>query len=572
MKKNLVLKITLLISAALIIFAVVVGVVIANNNSRLMNNELIRLTNVYAEYAAITSADEVANISDKDKDVRITVIALDGRVIADSLADSESLDNHLNRTEIQNALNGDNDSVVIRYSETADTDLMYYAVKVNIGDTEVFVRASMPSVNMDTYMITAAIIISVLTIVIIAISVLIANNLAKSSLMPLESVRISLENIKEGKYTNIMPHEKYTEINGMLSSINDVADSLSQTMANLNKEKLKLQYLTENMAQAVIATNANDNVVMSNAKATALFGELIGRNIELLLCDKQLIEAYHNSEVNNISTVVIEKNKKYYRISISTTPLDKEEIHKIILITDITKIKLAELERREFFANCSHELKTPLTVIKGYSELLKNKMVKGEKADKYYDSIINDSDRLLGMIDDMLTLSRLDEKINGKPQEINLFSRINEIIRAVSDTDIKGVTYTVEGDKNAIVKMSPSNFEALFKNVIENAFKYNKPSGSVHINIKEMDKNITATIKDSGIGIANEDLPRVTDRFYRVNRNDNNVNGYGLGLAIVKHVAELSNIDFSIDSTLGEGTTVTLVFKNHKLNNSEVKN
>lgn len=560
MKKNLVLKITLLISVALIIFAVVVGVVIADNNSRLMNNELIRLTNVYAEYAAITSADEVANISDKDKDVRITVIALDGRVIADSLADSESLDNHLNRAEIQNALKGDNDSVVIRYSETADTDLMYYAVKVNIGDTEVFVRASMPSVNMDTYMITAAIIITVLTIVIIAISVLIANNLAKSSLMPLESVRISLENIKEGKYTNIMPHEKYTEINGMLSSINDVADSLSQTMANLNKEKLKLQYLTENMAQAVIATNANDNVVMSNAKATALFGELIGRNIELLLCDKKLIEAYHNSEVNNISTVVIERNKKYYRISISTTPLDEEEIHKIILITDITKIKLAELERREFFANCSHELKTPLTVIKGYSELLKNKMVKGEKADKYFDSIINDSDRLLGMIDDMLTLSRLDEKINGKPQEINLFSRINEIIRAVSDTDIKGVTYTVEGDKNAIVKMSPSNFEALFKNVIENAFKYNKPNGSVNINIEETDKNITATIKDSGIGIAREDLPRVTDRFYRVNRNDNNVKGYGLGLAIVKHVAELSGIDFMIDSVLGKGTTVTLVF------------
>lgn len=561
MKKNLVLKITLLISVALIIFAVVVGVVIADNNSRLMNNELIRLTNVYAEYAAITSADEVANISDKDKDVRITVIALDGRVIADSLADSESLDNHLNRAEIQNALKGDNDSVVIRYSETADTDLMYYAVKVNIGDTEVFVRASMPSVNMDTYMITAAIIITVLTIVIIAISVLIANNLAKSSLMPLESVRISLENIKEGKYTNIMPHEKYTEINGMLSSINDVADSLSQTMANLNKEKLKLQYLTENMAQAVIATNANDNVVMSNAKATALFGELIGRNIELLLCDKKLIEAYHNSEVNNISTVVIERNKKYYRISISTTPLDEEEIHKIILITDITKIKLAELERREFFANCSHELKTPLTVIKGYSELLKNKMVKGEKADKYFDSIINDSNRLLGMIDDMLTLSRLDEKINGKPQEINLFSRINEIVKAVSDTDIKGVTYTVEGDKNSIVKMSPSNFEALFKNVIENAFKYNKPSGSVDINIEEKDNNITATIKDSGIGIANENLPRVTDRFYRVNRNDNSIKGYGLGLAIVKHVAELSGIDFMIDSVLGEGTTVTLVFK-----------
>lgn len=561
MKKNLVLKITLLISVALIIFAVVVGVVIADNNSRLMNNELIRLTNVYAEYAAITSADEVANISDKDKDVRITVIALDGRVIADSLADNESLDNHLNRAEIQNALNDDNDSVVIRYSETADTDLMYYAVKVNIGDTEVFVRASMPSVNMDTYMITAAIIITVLTIVIIAISVLIANNLAKSSLMPLESVRISLENIKEGKYTNIMPHEKYTEINGMLSSINDVADSLSQTMANLNKEKLKLQYLTENMAQAVIATNANDNVAMSNAKATALFGELIGRNIELLLCDKKLIEAYHNSEVNNISTVVIERNKKYYRISISTTPLDEEEIHKIILITDITKIKLAELERREFFANCSHELKTPLTVIKGYSELLKNKMVKGEKADKYFDSIINDSNRLLGMIDDMLTLSRLDEKINGKPQEINLFSRINEIVKAVSDTDIKGVTYTVEGDKNSIVKMSPSNFEALFKNVIENAFKYNKPSGSVDINIEEKDNNITATIKDSGIGIANEDLPRVTDRFYRVNRNDNSIKGYGLGLAIVKHLAELSGIDFMIDSVLGEGTTVTLVFK-----------
>lgn len=561
MKKNLVIKITLLISVALIIFAVIVGVVIADNNSRLMNNELIRLTNVYGEYAAITSADEVAKISDKDKDVRITVIALDGKVIADSLMSSESLDNHLYREEIQNALNGKNDSVVIRYSDTAKTNLMYYAVKVNIDGTDLFVRASMPSVNMDAYMITAAIIIAVLTVIIIAFSVLIANNLAKSSLMPLESVRVSLENIKEGKYSNVMPYEKYSEINAMLSNINDVADSLNQTMSNLNKEKLKLQYLTENMAQAVIATDASDKVVMSNAKAIALFGELTGKNIELSLCDKQLIDAYHSSEVNNITTVVIEKNKKYYRVSISTTPFDEHEIHKIILITDITKIKLAELERREFFANCSHELKTPLTVIKGYSELLKNRMVKGEKADKYYDSIISDADRLLGMIDDMLTLSRLDEKINGKPQEINVYSRVSEIAKAVSDTDNKGVTYTVVGNKNANVNMGVANFESLFKNVIENAFKYNKPSGSVEIIISESDADITATIKDSGVGIAREDLPRVTDRFYRVNRNDNSVKGYGLGLAIVKHISELSGIDLKIDSTIDIGTTVTLKFK-----------
>lgn len=567
MKKNLVIKITLLISVALIIFAVIVGVVIADNNSRLMNNELIRLTNIYAEYAAITSADEVANISDKDKDIRITVIALDGKVIADSFKDSESLDNHLYREEIQNAISGKNDSVVIRYSDTAETNLMYYAVKVNIGNTEVLVRASMPSVNMDAYMITASIIIAVLTVIIIALSVLIANNLAKSSLKPLESVRISLENIKDGKYSNVMPYEKYSEINAMLSSINDVADSLNQTMANLNKEKLKLQYLTENMAQAVIATDANDNVVMSNARATTLFGEITSKNIELSLCDKQLIDAYHKSEANNVTTVVINKNRKFYRVSISTTPSDEQEIHKIILITDITKIKIAELERREFFANCSHELKTPLTVIKGYSELLKNKMINGEKADKYLDSIINDADRLLGMIDDMLTLSRLDEKINGKPQEINIYSRVNEIAKAVSDTDTKGVAYTVEGVKDAIVKMSVANFESLFKNVIENAFKYNKPNGSVEIKISESDSDITANIKDSGTGIASEDLPRVTDRFYRVNRNDNSVKGYGLGLAIVKHISELSGIDFKIDSVLNIGTTVTLVFNKSKSNN-----
>lgn len=561
MKKNLVIKITLLISAALITFAVIVGVVIADNNSRLMNNELIRLTNVYAEYAVITSAEDVAKISDKDKDVRITVIAIDGKVIADSLMSSESLDNHLSRQEIQNALNGKNDSVVIRYSETAETNLMYYAVKVNIDGAEVFVRASMPSVNMDAYMITAAIIIAVLTVIIIALSVLIANNLAKSSLMPLESVRISLENIKDGKYSNVMPYEKYSEINAMLSSINDVADSLNQTMSNLNKEKLKLQYLTENMAQAVIATDASDKVVMSNAKATTLFGEIDGKNIELSLCDKQLIDAYRSSEVNNITTVVIKKNKKYYRVSVSTTPFDEHEIHKIILITDITKIKLAELERREFFANCSHELKTPLTVIKGYSELLKNKMVKGEKADKYYDSIISDADRLLGMIDDMLTLSRLDEKINGEPQEINVYSRVSEIAKAVSDTDNKGVTYTVKGNKNSNVHMGIANFESLFKNVIENAFKYNKPNGSVMINISESDADITATIKDSGVGISSQDLPRVTDRFYRVNRNDSSMKGYGLGLAIVKHISELSGIDFKIDSAFDIGTTVTLKFK-----------
>lgn len=559
MKKSLILKISLIISVALVIFSLAAGIVTSSNETNLMERELIRLTYLYAEYAKITSPEEVADVSDKDADVRVSVIALDGTVIADSL-DVNAHENHLYREEVQNALNGVQDKVIVRYSETARAKLAYYAVKTNVGGVEMLVRVSVPDVNISGFVATTVILFIVSVVAITAITAALVSRTVNGSLKPLTAIKQSLDDIKNGKYKSVMPNERYSEINELIIGINCVADNLSDTIATLGVERKKLEYLTENMSEAVIAVQSDGCVVMSNSNAKTLMNAEEGMYIDMLLCDNELEKTYNDTDINRIQSCGFEREGRYYRFTVCSTPDDGEDIAKIIIISDITDSKIAEIERREFFSNCSHELKTPLAVIKGYAELMANGIVKGDKTKDYSRKIVKDSDKLLNIIDDMLILSRLDENITGTPQIINVKSMASEIIcefDAVYGSDIE--TELCGDDIN--VYMANKNAYGLLRNIIENAYKYNIKGGKVKIDILQTEnKKAVFSVANSGEGIPEKEISRVTERFYRVEKSRSDKKGSGLGLAIVKHICMLYGIKLKIESSMSEGTIVSLVF------------
>lgn len=560
MKRSLIIKISLIISIALLIFSMVAGIVTNENDIKLMERELIRLTNLYAEYAVITTPEDVANISDKDFDVRVSVISMDGSVIAESLKDVET-ENHLYRQEVQNAINGIENKVVVRYSDTVHKKLAYYAVKANVGGENVIVRVSIPSINLNGFVTTTVIMFAILLLIITVLTAVLVSRTINSSLKPIAVIKKSLNDIKNGNFKSIMPNERDSEINELIIDINDVAENLSDTVVELNIERKKLQYLMENMSEAVIAVNVDGLIVMCNSNAKRIMNASYGMYIDLLLCDKGLEDVYKQSSTEMASSCVFEKDNKFYSFSVCSTPQDGEEITKIIIISDITKNKLAEQERREFFANCSHELKTPLAVIKGYAELIANGMVSGDKIIGYSFGIVKDSDRLLNIIDDMLTLSRLDENITGNPQKIQIKTLIEEIITEFNAVDELGLSVNLDGE-GFNVKMANKNADGLIRNIIENAYKYNLKNGNISIiisDLKETGKGMV-TIINSGDVIPQSDLARITERFYRVEKSRSDKKGSGLGLAIVKHICVIYGIEMTITSEEDKGTTVTLIF------------
>lgn len=564
MKKSLIIKISIIISAALLIFSIVAGTLTINNDTKLMERELIRLTNLYAEYAVKTSPEDVVKISDKDIDVRVSVITMDGSVIAESLKDVVT-ENHLYRQEVQNAINGIKNKVIVRYSNTAHKKLAYYAVKTMVGGEDVIVRVSIPSVNLNGFVLASVIMFAVLLIIITTFTAVLVSRTINSSLKPLAVIKKSLNDIKTGNFKTTMPNERSAEINELIIDINDVAENLSDTVLELNIERKKLQYLMENMSEAVIAVSAEGQIVMCNSNAKSILNASNGMYIDLLLCDKRLEEIYFQSSTDTANSCVFEKDNKFYRFTVCSTPQDGEDIAKIIIISDITKIKIAEQERREFFANCSHELKTPLAVIKGYAELISNGMVNGKKIIDYSSGIIKDSDKLLCIIDDMLTLSRLDENITGKAQKIQIKSLLEEIIAEFNAVDELGLSVNLYGD-GFNVKMAPKNADALFRNIIDNAYKYNHKNGTISIISKLNESgNGIVSITNSGEVIPQADLMRITERFYRVEKSRSDKKGSGLGLAIVKHISTLYGIEMTVTSEEGAGTVVTLTFRSEIL-------
>lgn len=410
-------------------------------------------------------------------------------------------------------------------------------------------------------------------LIIAAIAYAIFTNYIKDEVIPLEKIQIMLENFNKGNYKPVKYEAKYTEINKMVDNINEAAQKLSDTVTDLKYEQSKTKFIIENVAQGIIALNKQNKILISNDVVAEIFdtgANIVGVPIDYLIKDEKVLSAVYTAveKGENVMAGEIAVADNYYRVDcriVGDEMFDEfKDIKYFVLITDVTsEANLAKM-RSEFFFNASHELKSPLTAIMGFSELLSNPDLSDENRAKCAADIHESSKRMATLIEKMITLGKLDsaQYAEKHTEDVDLRKTCEDVLKRLKIiADSIGVKMTCEGE--ATIKADSNQMFTLVSNLVSNAIKYNKENGKVTVKLSETDDSVTISVSDTGIGIAKKDLPHLCERFYRVNsaHSKTSLDSNGLGLAIVKQIADDYNAELKIDSVVGKGSEFTIIFK-----------
>lgn len=556
-KKIIVTNVIIVVLALLILF--LSGISITKSIYKKQAEErIIDVTNIYAEN--YSSYDKV--VKNVPKDYRVTVVDKAGKVLSDSeTADVSNMENHIDREEIVAALHGKTVAVT-RRSDTTNKDMVYSAVKVNLSaDDYVFVRVSTPVDSVNLYATSTILPNFYVLIAAIIAAVILSVVLTKSLVKPMAEIKNSLIALNNGTFTPSTPSEKDPEINKMMSEINDIGAKLSDTITTVSEDNKKLDYILNNVSDGIVVITADGNIEVMNDNAKLVFGvknDAISSNYTVLSANEKFISA--------VSDAVNERINKVFEFTTAAHDVYLTSIRcldggmTIIVLSDITAVKHGEEIRSEFFANASHELKTPLTAIKGFNDVIGMKSKDGDiktlsaKIDK-------EVNRVVSLIDDMLNLSKLETTNTPIVEKVDLIAVAREAEESISAlARDKNVNIEISGE--GTVDMEKDHAYELVKNLMENAVRYNEDGGHVIVSVDEKADKVTLKVKDDGIGIDEENQSRIFERFYRVNKSrSRETGGTGLGLSIVKHVAELYGAKLTLSSTLGAGTEITVSFK-----------
>lgn len=556
-KKIIVTNVIIVVLALLILF--LSGISITKSIYKKQAEErIVDVTNIYAEN--YSSYDKV--VKNVPKDYRVTVVDKAGKVLSDSeTADVSNMENHIDREEIVAALHGKTVAVT-RRSDTTNKDMVYSAVKVNLSaDDYVFVRVSTPVDSVNLYATSTILPNFYVLIAAIIAAVILSVVLTKSLVKPMAEIKNSLIALNNGTFTPSTPSEKDPEINKMMSEINDIGAKLSDTITTVSEDNKKLDYILNNVSDGIVVITADGNIEVMNDNAKLVFGvknDAISSNYTVLSANEKFISA--------VSDAVNERINKVFEFTTAAHDVYLTSIRcldggmTIIVLSDITAVKHGEEIRSEFFANASHELKTPLTAIKGFNDVIGMKSKDGDiktlsaKIDK-------EVNRVVSLIDDMLNLSKLETTKTPIVEKVDLIAVAREAEESISAlARDKNVNIEISGE--GTVEMEKDHAYELVKNLMENAVRYNEDGGHVFVSVDEKTDKVTLKVKDDGIGIDEENQSRIFERFYRVNKSrSRETGGTGLGLSIVKHVAELYGAKLTLSSTLGAGTEITVSFK-----------
>lgn len=482
--------------------------------------------------------------------LRLTLIKPDGKVVFDSKADVENMENHADRKEVKEALLfGEGSSS--RYSTTRFEKTLYHAVKLENGDV---LRVSM-SYSTVKAMLKGLIPLFVLTAVIVAvIAMIVAKGMTKSIVGPLE--KVDLENPLE--------NDTYEELSPFLLRLHRLNERVEEQLVQLRQSADEFNHISENMREGLVLLNAKKELLSINPSAMKVFGVTenpkgesflhIDRSVDL---NTALDEAYEKG----YSALKEVRNGRSLRFDLSRIESEGDTLGLLILIFDVSERELAERSRREFSANVSHELKTPLTSIMAGAELMKNKMVKPEDTERFLGYIENEARRLMELIEDIIELSQLDEGVEMPKESFDLAELIRDAAEQFMDSaDERNIKLELELEP-CTVEGVPGLSQEIAANLIENAIKYNVGGGSVKVTLKSEEDVALFKVSDTGIGISAEDKERVFERFYRVDKSHSKkTEGTGLGLSIVKHAAACLNAEVKLESELGKGTEITILF------------
>ena len=480
---------------------------------------------------------------------RLTWIAPDGTVLYDTQADAKTMENHASREEVQQALAaGEGESS--RYSQTLLEKTIYVARRMDDGSV---LRICVSQQTLAVLLLGMLQPVLVILLAAVIFSALLAKRLSRRIVEPLNA--IDLDHPLEAK--------AYDEIAPLLGRINRQHEQIDDQLRELQRKTDEFTHITQSMPEGLVLLD-NKNVILSiNPSASKLFSAqagCVGQNFLTLDRSTDVSQAIDRARETGHSETRAELSGRIYQFDISRIESAGEKIGAVLLCFDITERETAEQARREFTANVSHELKTPLQGIIGSAELIENGMVKPEDMPRFIGHIRTEAQRLVALIADIIRLSQLDEGVEMPKENVEILSLAGEVaedLRAAADK--ASVTITTDGQSSIVFGVRRLLYEMLY-NLCDNAIKYNRPGGSVRIHVENREQEAAISILDTGIGIAPEHQSRIFERFYRVDTSHSTASGgTGLGLSIVKHIVDCHNGTISLRSELGHGTEITLL-------------
>lgn len=490
-----------------------------------------------------------------DAKERITLITSSGKVLFDNKAIADKMENHLSRKEVKGALNS-GEGYAVRRSETLGSKSCYYALKLKNGN---ILRISDDSLTVWTVLINLLPAICAIAIMTLVLSSVLAAVISKKILKPLNS--IDLENPDA--------QNVYDELIPFINKINMQNRKIDRQIARLTRSRREFDIITENMSEGLVLTDIKGNILTHNKGIEKFFGvgeDINGKNILTLNRSEVFREIFSDITEKRRGEDILSLNGRYY--DMTANPVYDEDgtpCGAVILAVDITEKEKREKLRREFTANVSHELKTPLTSISGISDMLMNGIVAPEDIKGFAGDINKESARLITLVNDIIKLSELDEgaystETDEKVDLLKTAAVVKERLEAIAAK--KNVKIAVTGEDAEITGGESLVFEMLY-NLCDNAVKYNKENGNVTVSVGTSEGAPFVTVKDTGIGIPPEYTDRIFERFFRVDKSRSKESGgTGLGLSIVKHIAMSLGADIRVESTVGKGTEITVTFNN----------
>ncbi len=544
---------------------------IDNVENRLLSNAY--LLRGFLQSDMIENIDDVNQIVKSEAhnfNARVTIIDDTGVVVVDSDADPAALDNHGSRPEVQEAMKG-YVGVSQRYSKSIRMDLYYVAIPHQLRNGEKYIiRMSVPLTEISTFNYHLFRIILLSAAFGMVIAILLGVRFMKIIINPIQDMTRASKDIANGNFGNRIYYDADDELGELAENFNKMSKELGNKIMEIKDQNIKNSAILSSMLNGVIAVDNHKHVMFINPAAELLFGfkedEIKGKHILEAFRNNQLDEQIQTLLDDNVQTAIeIEMGRPEHRIlNLYSNPIvsskrANERIGVVIIIADVTDMRKLEFMRKDFVANVSHELKTPLTSIRGFVETLKNGAVDNiEVRDKFLDIIDMETGRLSTLIEDLLVLSDIEKRSSMiEKSQINVCEAAQNVVDMLGEIGKKkNVNISLECDDKCGELFGNSGwFKQMLINLIDNGIKYTPNDGSVWVRLRDNTDELVISIEDNGIGIPSDHIDRLFERFYRVDKaRSRNVGGTGLGLAIVKHVVLSFEGKIEVKSEYGVGT------------------
>lgn len=561
MQKRIFKTMTALICCTLLFFISIAGSIVYSYYKKSVTHEIKAIASIAMTDNHTPQEISVMVNNAMDLDIRVTFIKSDGTVAFDSRMDAKYMENHGSRDEFISAMkNGSAEAV--RQSQTLGYSTYYYACRYNDG----VIRFSAQKNNLMGFFISLIPVLSAVAILIIFTTTLISKKLSEKLINPINDLVSQLDVTTDD---NIIIETPYIELQPIIKNAETLMKKIRKNITRLNKEREKISVITANMNEGLIMLDSDMNVLSVNKSALSIlhssFNSNAKENVRKLTDNSELLNLFAIAYESDSASDILLIDGRYYNTFINKAKSESGEYDFgiIAFLVDVTESVQNEHIRRDFSANVSHELKTPLTTIKGFGELLSNGIyLQPDDVKKYGSMIYRESERLLLLINDIIRISEIEDGINLLDERINLLQiavESKEILQHKADSEnidihVSGEDTFITGNRNYISE--------ILLNLMDNSIKYNHSGGDVWVSISTENEMAKIVVKDNGIGISPEHQQRVFERFYRVDKSrSKRIGGTGLGLSIVKHMVACHNGEIYLESKVGSGTEITILFK-----------